>query len=488
MSSKIRVGFICGKDTDFVEDPGTGPKYSAVGDPSFLNDFPDKWRVDPVSHEYVKDCPPGTKGQAHQDCALGWYIHKKFKDIEVDIITPEDISLERLHSNDLNFTLGYNYTSIAIEQTGQGEKPGDARMIEAFTKSTNIFPTWEAEDFIMTKSNYLSALIDAGVPVAPTVFAFKGSRSPGKLLQEIKERGWKKFVMKQSESGFCLGFCKLSVEECERKPNILAEYFKDYAHVPEYIVQECIDGFTRNWETRVTFFEGKFLYAIANMAAVSTQDGKEQIVTGDDIPKEFFENAKRIAEKAIKVLPNLKVADGKWVKNIMVRCDIGCSDSQIYDKDTKWDPTKKTFFVNEIEPSSTTYFVRHLKFDSMPMWGRLYAQKAREIYKHMKAAGTTAADRTKAKVAKGKAPAKKTPPIAKASQANVIKTGKLKAKVTPKTKAPSQPKAKTSPQAQATKLNGKKVPKAGARKATSPKAKAKAQVMKSGKLKAKARA
>eukprot|EP00409_Alexandrium_fundyense_P004188 CAMPEP_0185902628 /NCGR_PEP_ID=MMETSP0196C-20130402/1843_1 /TAXON_ID=2932 /ORGANISM="Alexandrium fundyense, Strain CCMP1719" /LENGTH=31 /DNA_ID= /DNA_START= /DNA_END= /DNA_ORIENTATION= len=30
--AKIRVGFICGKDTDFVEDPGKGPKYVKIGD------------------------------------------------------------------------------------------------------------------------------------------------------------------------------------------------------------------------------------------------------------------------------------------------------------------------------------------------------------------------------------------------------------------------------------------------------------------------
>merc|ERR1712113_1024254 len=167
-------------------------------------------------------------------------------------------------------------------------------------------------------------------------------------------------------------------------------------------------------------------------------------------------------EQAIKVLPKLKTAGGKSVKNIMVRCDIGCSDSQVYDKDTKWDPTKKTFFVNEIEPSSTTYFIRHLKFDSMPIMGRLYAQKAREIYKHMKAAGTTAADRMKAKAAKGKTTAKKQAPKAKASKASVMKTGKLKAKAPPKT-ASSKPKAKTSPQAKATKPNIKEVPKAQVR-------------------------
>merc|ERR1712186_229102 len=115
-------------------------------------------------------------------------------------------------------------------------------------------------------------------------------------------------------------------------------------------------------------------------------DGKEHIVTGDDIPKEFLDAAKRIGKKAVDCLPPLQTADGKSVKNILVRTDIGCSDSQIYDHDYKWDPNKRTFFLNEIEPSSTTYFVRWLKFDSIPTWARLYAQKAREICKHMKVA------------------------------------------------------------------------------------------------------
>merc|ERR1740121_3453325 len=106
----------------------------------------------------------------------------------------------------------------------------------------------------------------------------------------------------------------------------------------------------------------------------------------------------------------------------------------------------------------------------------------------MKAAGTTAADRMKAKVATGKATAKKKAPNAKASKAIVMKTGKLKAKASPKTKASSLPKAKTLPQAKATKLNVKEVPKAQVRTAKSPKAKAKLQVMKTSKLKGKIRA
>merc|ERR1719352_2112020 len=235
----------------------------------------------------------------------------------------------------------------------------------------------------MHKSHYMKACINAGIPMAPTIFSIKGKRSPDRLLNEIKARGWKTFVMKQSESGFCLGFLKLSVEDCEKDPSILKTYFKDYAKCPEFIVQEAIDGFTRNWETRCFWYNGEFLYAIANMAAVSTEDGAERIITGDDIPAEFLENAKRIGKEALKCLPPLKCPTGGEVPMILVRTDIGCSDSQIYDKDFNWDPNGKTFFLNEIEPSSTTYFVRHLKFDCIPLYGKLYAETSRKIAEQM---------------------------------------------------------------------------------------------------------
>eukprot|EP00928_Gymnodinium_smaydae_P070314 TRINITY_DN54175_c0_g1_i1.p1 TRINITY_DN54175_c0_g1~~TRINITY_DN54175_c0_g1_i1.p1 ORF type:complete len:437 (-),score=119.14 TRINITY_DN54175_c0_g1_i1:52-1311(-) len=415
--TKIRVGFICGKDTDFVEHPGKGPKYANIGNLSFLKDFPNKYRVDPVSHEYLMDCEPGTKGQAHCDAALAWYIQKHYKDIEVDIITPEELTLKRLHSNDMNFTLGYNAVNINVENNASG-----AAKMKAFKQAKNIFPTWESEDFILYKSKYMKACMDAGVPMAPTIFAMRGKRTPAQLMKQIKERGWKTFVMKQSESGFCLGFLKLTVDQCEKDPKILQNYFKDYAKCPEFIVQEAIEGFTRNWETRCFWFNGKFLYAIANMAAVSTKDQKEHIVTGKDIPKEFLENAKRIGAQAIKNLPDLKLGNGKSVSNILLRTDIGCSDSKIYDKDTKWDPKKRTFFLNEIEPSSTTYFVRWLKFDCIPMYAKLYAEKAREIYKKMQGGNRSSMKTSSAKAMKVMKSNLKTKPM------KVMKSAAMKGK------------------------------------------------------------
>ena len=45
----------------------------------------------------------------------------------------------------------------------------------------------------------------------------------------------------------------------------------------------------------------------------------------------------------------------------LIRTDVGCSDSQLHDKHTDWDPNGRTFFLNEIEYGGTTYFIRHLK-------------------------------------------------------------------------------------------------------------------------------
>jgi len=366
----IRVGFIVGKDTDVVEDP----KYIGLGgDTGFLSTLPDDWRVNPENNQYLKDCEAGVKGFAHCDVALAWWIHTNYPEIKIDIIDAPAISVDRLKSNDVNFYLGYNAVSTIIENN-----ESTPRILEAFKECGNTGPDWDFEHFILHKSKYMTKCKVAGVPMAPTIFALKEKRSSETLMKQIKERGWKNFVMKQSESGFCLGFMKLSVEQCEKDPSILAKYFDDYSECPEFIVQEAIEGFTRNWETRCFWYNGEFLYAIANMAGVSTQDGKERIVTGDDIPKEFLEAAKKIGAQAVKCLPAMKVKGGGTVPMILVRTDIGCSDSQLYDKDCKWHPTKKTFFLNEIEPSSTTYFVRHLKFDCIPMYGKLFAETAKK--------------------------------------------------------------------------------------------------------------
>merc|ERR1712193_528406 len=154
--------------------------------------------------------------------------------------------------------------------------------------------------------------------------------------------------MKQSYGFGSAGFKKLSVQECEEHPEILQEYFSTFSECPEYVVQEFIEGFCRNWEVRCFWFNGEFKYAIANRAAVSCAEGeKVGVIAEDEIPPDFLESAKRIGKQALAALPTLTTPDGEPIGMTLIRTDIGCADSKVYDKDTHWNPDAKTFFVNE---------------------------------------------------------------------------------------------------------------------------------------------
>merc|ERR1719262_1019150 len=311
--------------------------------------------------------------------ASAWAVHKRYPQIKVDFLSGEDISTERLQSNLCNFIIGYDILDAMCE--------GAARLAvvtDAFKNCGNIMPSWEVQEAIYMKSGYMSEAARLGVPMAPTIFAPKCSREPQALLQEIEARGWQDFVMKQSYGFGSAGFKKLSVKECQEKPEILEGYFNEHSECPEYVVQEFVEGFCRNWEVRCFWFNGQFLYAIANRAAVSQKEGeKVGIIREGEIPAEFLENAKRVGKQALGALPQLTTPDGQPIGMTLIRTDIGCCDSKIHDIDTHWDPNAKTFFLNEIEYGGTTYFPRALKFDAIPMYGKLYASKALEIQEKM---------------------------------------------------------------------------------------------------------
>lgn len=116
------------------------------------------------------------------------------------------------------------------------------------------------------------------------------------------------------------------------------------------------------------------MYAIGNRAAFSTAEGeKVGVVSEEELPAHFLKRAKEIGNQALKALP----ADSTLT---CIRTDIGCSDSQVHDKDYQhWNETDEMFFLNEIEYGGTTYFPRALKFDCIPLWAYYYAKKAERI-------------------------------------------------------------------------------------------------------------
>jgi hypothetical protein len=182
-----------------------------------------------------------------------------------------------------------------------------------------------------------------------------------------------------------MGVKKLQTKDCEQKPEILEEYFSTWSECPEFIVQEFIEGFCRNWEVKCYWFNGEFLFAMGHRATVSLADGeKASMVLEEELPEGFLQQAKEVGQQSLKALPQLTAPNGSPIGMTLIRTDIGISDSQLHDKDfAHWDGSSKMFFLNELECSATTYFPRALKYDSMPLWADLWASKAREIAQKM---------------------------------------------------------------------------------------------------------
>ena len=146
MAKKIRIGWIIGKDNDLVEDP----KY--VGDQSLYKDVPKIYRVSRETNEYLledEEAGPET-GAVHVDVAIPWYIQKKYDDIECDLILPDDITLERLQSNDVNFIIGYDLINCYFESEDRVKKVG-----HALKNCGNIWPTYEFQEHIYMKYGYV---------------------------------------------------------------------------------------------------------------------------------------------------------------------------------------------------------------------------------------------------------------------------------------------------------------------------------------------
>jgi len=366
----LRLGIIAGCDDDAVED-----RKSAV-DLKFLEDLPDRFRVDPKSKEYLDKCSKGTKGIVHSDVAIAWHIQKNNEDIEVDIIRPNEITLARLRSNHANYAVGYDIVNSMFE----GEKR--KKLVEkVFQTCGNIMPQYPFQEYIYYKSRYLQGCMDAGVPIAPTFYVGR-QRTVSGVIERIKAKGWKTFVIKQSFSAFACGFLKAKLEDVIKKPKILEDYFAEYASAPEFIFQEAIPGFRSNWETRVFWWKGEVVYAVANKAAVSSPTGKEVIVTGRDIPQHFLKEAIRVGKMAVDTLPKLKSPQGNQMDlSLLIRTDIGCSDTKLDDTEYAWKANKKTFFLNELEFGSINLFTRHLDFDAVAVWSKHLAEGFREVCK-----------------------------------------------------------------------------------------------------------
>jgi len=297
------------------------------------------------------------------DVAIPYYISQKY-DVEVDIIGPNDITMNRLKQNDINFLIGYDLVTEFNSDTIRYRKI--RKIFES--ASSKVWPRWKTQNFIYNKGDYAKYLEKKGIPVAPAVQVKKIPKTQKEfetLFKKLKKTDWESIIAKPELSGWSIGIEKIDLQDLSVKR--LKKYFKDYRDYPRFIFQQALRGFAKKWEIRLFYLNGKFKYAIGNKAAIAT--GKDETVTHNP-PKKDLDRVIKIGNKIMKLFPKT-IIKGKKVEPTMVRMDFGCCLNNSLDS--------KDYFLNEIENQAANYFAKHVRLDLVPEYSKAFIKTTEQV-------------------------------------------------------------------------------------------------------------
>ena len=315
-------------------------------------------------------------GNVHTDIALAYLMKTKFVGVTIDIIQPKDITNQRLKKNDINFIIGYDVINVINDDPPvkkfSGQK-GLEKLDKIYqTKSNNVFPSYPFMSFLWDKKKYLQHLEKNKIPISPTIF-IKKNISPLSLLQKIKQKKWKDFIIKPIGGTIAYGLGIFNTKECSENIFLLDEYFEEEnKYYDEYLVQEKIDGFSKYGEIKTFWIDGKLSYAVNTPGATSPN---QTYVVKEEIQQDVLNYCEKIGEKIFKILPKIPFNKKKTLP-VLIRIDFACCKKNKNQKATN-------YFVNEIEPDIAGLYINfpNIKYPALEVLANTYIQKAYELTK-----------------------------------------------------------------------------------------------------------
>lgn len=315
-------------------------------------------------------------GNVHTDIALAYLMKTKFVGVTIDIIQPKDITNQRLKKNDINFIIGYDVINVINDDPPvkkfSGQK-GLEKLDKIYqTKSNNVFPSYPFMSFLWDKKKYLQHLEKNKIPISPTIF-IKKNISPLSLLQKIKQKKWKDFIIKPIGGTIAYGLGIFNTKECSENIFLLNEYFEEEnKYYDEYLVQEKIDGFSKYGEIKTFWIDGKLSYAVNTPGATSPN---QTYVVKEEIQQDVLNYCEKIGEKIFKILPKIPFNKKKTLP-VLIRIDFACCKKNKNQKATN-------YFVNEIESDIAGLYINfpNIKYPALEVLANTYIQKAYELTK-----------------------------------------------------------------------------------------------------------
>lgn len=315
-----------------------------------------------------------VNGNIHTDVALAYIIKKNFVGIDVDIITPKEISDQRLKKNDINYVIGYDIINVInndpLVKKFSGQK-GLEKLDKIYRKKdNNIFPSYPFMSFLWDKKIYLQHLEKNNIPISPTIFVKKNTNSLI-LLKKVKSKKWKNFIIKPIGGTIAYGLGIFNTKECSENIFLLDEYFdEENKYYNEYLVQEKIDGFTKYGEIKTFWIDGKLSYAVNTPGATSPG---ETYVVKNKIEPDVLKHCEKIGNKIFEILPKISFNRKKTIP-VLIRIDFACCKNNINKKATK-------YFVNEIESDIAGLYINfpNITYPALEILANTYVQKAYQL-------------------------------------------------------------------------------------------------------------
>ncbi|MBI51613.1 MAG: hypothetical protein CL779_00140 [Chloroflexi bacterium] len=342
----MNIGFIVGKNDEVYDDD------------SLYNITPKKYL---------------QFGNLNTDVAICMVIKQSYPDVNVDIILPREISLQRLKKNKVNFILGYDCIDQLLGETyvkNFAGKDGYKKLYSIYSKkSSKIFPPIEFLDFIWKKDLYLNALNKKKIPITPTI-TIKNTTNKN-ILQLIQKKKWNQFIIKPVGGTIAIGVGQFHLKECLEDPLLLKKYFEEYKELYNtFLIQELIKGFKTYGEIKMFWINGKYSYCVNTPGAnTPDEDYSVKIVKNKKIINECI----KIGEQCINTLPKIKVGK-KIIKPVLVRTDFTCCK-----KNKKHIPSN--YFLNEIEHQDAGSYINfeNIKYPYVEIMADNYVKKAYEL-------------------------------------------------------------------------------------------------------------
>jgi len=272
------------------------------------------------------------------------------KDVSVDLIPPDEVSKERLKSNDLNFLLVYDDLEAFHTDKSKG-KSQFKKFKKCLEGADNVYPPRKYQEFVYSKINYYSYLQKKQVSVLPTfTMTSEEYQKFGHTVAINKVLDFHRRECEGSENVIgkpVLGQEAKDVEwftgaaDRDNLSNYIRRNMKKY---PGLVFQKMVEGFgnTRTSpELRMFFMGNDYKYSVCAGAYASVAEGVTRLYSPESeggTLKAPMSKLKMVTKKILKTLPPMVMPNGARLPRLITRLDMGYLQAGEYKP-----------FVNEVE-------------------------------------------------------------------------------------------------------------------------------------------